>query len=139
MPDIISPVIVDTDVVSFSFKGDTRAAFYDAYLLDKLSYISFQTLAELEQWAIARHWSARRHSALLEFIEERFAVIESSAQLSRHWAEVREHVRQAGRIIQPTDAWIAATALLYGVPVVTHNAADFAPVVGLSIITEVKP
>ena len=136
MPDTVSTIIVDTDVVSFGFKGDTRAALYDPHLVDRLSYISFQTLAELEQWAIARHWGARRHDALMEFIKERFAVLESSPQLCRQWAEVREQVRQAGRVLQPTDAWIAATAVLYGVPLVTHNKDDFAHVPGLTVISE---
>jgi predicted nucleic acid-binding protein len=34
------------------------------------------------------------------------------------------------------DAWIAATAMLYGVPLITHNPADYTAVVGLQIITE---
>jgi tRNA(fMet)-specific endonuclease VapC len=136
MADVIATVIVDTDVISFTFKGDTRAALYAPHLANKLTYISFQTRAELEQWAIARQWGARRHAALLEFIEERFAVIESSSQLCRPWAEVREQVKQAGHLIQPSDAWIAATAVLYGVPLVTHNADDFAQVQNLSVISE---
>jgi predicted nucleic acid-binding protein len=40
-----------------------------------------------------------------------------------------------GRPIQVADAWIAATALLYGIPLVTHNPADFAGVDGLRLIT----
>lgn len=136
MADIIRTVIVDTDVVSYGFKGDTRAKLYDPYLVDRLSYISFQTLAELEQWAIARHWGAERHAALMEFIEERYAVIESSPQLCRQWAEIREQLRQVGRVIAPTDAWIAATAILYGVPLITHNKADVEHVQGLTIISE---
>lgn len=81
MPTTISTLIADTDVVSFIFKGDTRGAAYDAHLADKLAYISFQTAAELEQWAIARNWGARRFADLLEFLDQRFAVIESSPQL----------------------------------------------------------
>lgn len=136
MADLISTAIVDTDVVSYGFKGDTRAALYAPHLADRLSYISFQTLAELEQWTIARHWGARRRDALLEYVKERFAVIESSPQLCRQWAAVREQVRQAGHLIHPSDAWIAATAVLYGVPLITHNADDFARVLGLTIISE---
>ena len=136
MSTSVSMLIVDTDVVSFIFKGDTRGALYDTHLAGKLAYISFQTAAELEQWAIARNWGARKHADLLEFLDQRFAVIESSPQLCRQWAEVREQVRQAGQFIQPADAWIAATAALYGVPLVTHNQADFVAVAGLTIITE---
>jgi predicted nucleic acid-binding protein len=34
------------------------------------------------------------------------------------------------------DAWIAATALEYGLELVTHNAADFQAIAGLRVITE---
>lgn len=47
--------------------------------------------------------------------------------------------RRAGRPIQTADAWIAATALLYGATLVTHNAADFAGVPGLLVVAEESP
>ncbi|HMV48611.1 MAG TPA: hypothetical protein PLD20_33115 [Blastocatellia bacterium] len=37
---------------------------------------------------------------------------------------------------QSSDAWIAAAALLYDVPLVTHNVADFVGITGLTLITE---
>lgn len=38
--------------------------------------------------------------------------------------------------ISAADAWIAATALLYGVPLVTHNRKDFEGIDGLVVISE---
>jgi predicted nucleic acid-binding protein len=40
----------------------------------------------------------------------------------------------AGRRIETADAWIAATALLYDAPLVTHNGSDFLGVPGLRLI-----
>jgi predicted nucleic acid-binding protein len=40
----------------------------------------------------------------------------------------------AGRRIEYADAWIAATALLYGVPLVSHNRSDYLGVPGLKLI-----
>jgi predicted nucleic acid-binding protein len=74
-------VVVDTSVVSFLFRGDTRADRY------------------------------RLHVAC----------------------------RRIGQPIDGADAWIAATALLYGIPVVTHNPGHFARVPGLMVISEVVP
>ena len=139
MSAVIPMLIVDTDVVSYIFKGDTRGASYEAQLSGKLAYISFQTVAELEQWAIRRGWGARKHADLLAFLTSRFAVIESSPQLCRKWAEVREQVRNAGRLIQPADAWIGATAALYGVPLMTNNASDYQGVAGLTTISDSTP
>jgi predicted nucleic acid-binding protein len=49
-------VVVDTDVMSYVFKNDTRAAFYEPHLAGKDLIISFVTFAELQRWAIASNW-----------------------------------------------------------------------------------
>ena len=53
-------VVVDTDVVSYLFKSDTRASLYRPHLDGQLPIISFMSLAELERWTLARGWGARR-------------------------------------------------------------------------------
>jgi len=58
-------VVVDTDVVSFLYKRDTRADLYRPHLDGQLPIISFMTLAELEHWTVARDWGARRRQDLL--------------------------------------------------------------------------
>jgi predicted nucleic acid-binding protein len=40
-----------------------------------------------------------------------------------------------GYRIECADAWIAATALLYDIPLVTHNRTDYRGVPGLNIIS----
>ncbi len=52
------------------------------------------------------------------------------------WAKIQAQARQLGRPVSVGDAWIAATALLYDAPLVTHNPDEFKDVAGLSIITE---
>ena len=59
-------VVIDTDVVSFLFKGDTRAEAYRQHLQSKLLAVSFMTVAELYQWAYVRNWGARRLARLEE-------------------------------------------------------------------------
>jgi predicted nucleic acid-binding protein len=129
-------VIVDTDVASFQFKGDTRSALYTPHLAGTLSAISFMTLAELRQWAIIHKWGKRKQGELMEFITENFVIVDSNEALCFKWAEVKGAVRSVGRHIETADAWVAATALLYAAPLITHNANDFAHVPGLNIITE---
>lgn len=48
--------IVDTDVVSYIYKGDTRGELYENHLSVSLSFISFMTLAELDLWAESHSW-----------------------------------------------------------------------------------
>ncbi len=61
MPDAY---VLDTDVLSYILKGDTRAALYQHYLTNTIVVISFMSVAELEWWAIERKWGAARRIRL---------------------------------------------------------------------------
>jgi predicted nucleic acid-binding protein len=131
----MKPVVVDTDVVSFLFKRDTRFESYLPYLEDREWLISFMTEAELEHWAITANWSPKRIEWLRLFIS-RFAIVPSSHALIIKWAESMAFARKAGRRIETADAWVAATALLYDAPLLTHNKADYLGVPGLRFADE---
>jgi tRNA(fMet)-specific endonuclease VapC len=130
---LISPVLVDTDVVSFIFKGDTRATVYSPLLDNHLTAVSFVTIAELDRWTLGRNWGTARKEKLAEFLHE-FVVIHSTRALCLKWAEVIDNSVRKGHPIDSNDAWIAATALLHGVPLVTNNKAHFLWVEGLTLI-----
>ena len=126
----MKPIVLDTDVVSFLFKADTRAQMYLPQLQDRQWFISFMTEAELEQWALLANWSEKRVVWLRLFLS-RFVVVPSSHDLVLKWAEAMVAARRNGRRIETADAWIAATALLYDAPLLTHNKADDLGVPGL--------
>ena len=128
----MKPVVLDTDVVSFLFKSDTRAQTYLPLLQDRQWFISFMTEAELEQWALLANWSEKRVDWLRLFLSH-FVVVPSSHDLVLKWAEAMVGARRNGRRIETADAWIAATALLYDVPLLTHNKADYLGVPGLQL------
>jgi predicted nucleic acid-binding protein len=65
---------------------------------------------------------------------ERFTVSLASRTLCRTWAEVSDQARRNGRPIQVADAWVAATAVMLGVPLATHNLADYSGVPNLRIL-----
>ena len=131
----MTPVVLDTDVVSFLLKNDSRAQAYLPHLRDRQWLISFMTEAELEQWALLSNWQAKRIDWLRIFLA-RFAIVPSSHDLVRKWAEVMVSARRVGRRLETADAWIAATAVLYDAPLITHNARDYSGVPGLKVITE---
>lgn len=117
-------VLVDTDVVSFLYKQDDRGTFYLPYLSNQLPIISFMTLAELERWTLAGNWGERKRQHLMRYLR-RYTVHPVSALLCRKRAEVIDGARRRGRPIATSDAWIAATAILLDVALLTHNASDF--------------
>jgi predicted nucleic acid-binding protein len=127
-------VVVDTDVVSFLFKNHPIGNRYDPELAERIPLISFMTAAELERWAIQRKWNAPRLHWLHLYLR-RFTVVPSSPDLCRAWAEVMVAAQAAGRRIECADAWIAATAVLYDAPLVTHNRDDYLGVPRLTLIS----
>lgn len=130
----MSRVVVDTDVVSFLFKRDTRAEQYRSHLVGNELIISFMTLAELFRWALARHWGHER-TLQLEAHLRSFAIHPFDPALCRVWAKVSHGAQLRGRPIGVADAWIAATAVLHGIPLVTHNRSHYAGVPGLQLLT----
>lgn len=131
----MKPVVLDTDVASFLFKNDSRAQAYLKHLQDRQWLISFMTEAELEQWALLSNWQAKRIDWLRLFLS-RFVIVPSSRDLVLTWANAMVVSRRMGRRMEAADAWIAATAVLYRAPLITHNAEDYRGVPGLQMITE---
>jgi len=127
--------VVDTDVVSFIFKGDTRAALYQAHLSGLALVISPMTRAELEQWTLERNWGAQRRDAMRAYLRQ-YALAPFDEEMCLRWAEARDSARKNGRPIGTADAWVAAAALLYASPLVTHNRAHYVGVDNLIIISE---
>lgn len=127
-------LLLDTNIVSFVFKGDTRIKTYESHLKDCKLAISFMTVAELFQWAAVRNWGVRR-TRQLEVALQDYVVLPFDVDLCRLWGRIRADCRSSGRPISPQDAWIAATAIRFEIPLVTHNPKDFEPVAGIELIT----
>jgi tRNA(fMet)-specific endonuclease VapC len=128
----MNAVVVDTDVVSFLFKGHSSASLYAADLTGRVLVISFMTLAELERWPIQAQWGEARRNRLQEYLAP-FALMPWDRTLCTVWAKVMTGAQARGFRIDCADAWIAATALLYQVPLVTHNRDDYRGVDGLTV------
>lgn len=128
-------VIVDTDVTSYILKEDSRAELYRPHLLGLPKMISFMTLAELRGWEFQYNWGERRKKKAREFLAD-FAIIYSDEKLCEIWAEIMSDARKKGRPIDKADAWIASVALMFDIPLVTHNRKHFENVTGLQIISE---
>jgi tRNA(fMet)-specific endonuclease VapC len=130
----MSLLLIDTDIASFIFKGSNYANPYLPFLIGQELALSFMTVAELFQWAILRQWGDRRFAQLEQYLLN-YVIIPSDQPLCREWAQVRASQQNAGQIISPQDAWIAATALYYDLPLVTHNIKDFQEIPRLRLIT----
>lgn len=127
-------VLLDTNVVSFLFKGDTRGLAYLPLLAGHSPLLSFMTVVELFQWAGLRKWGTRRIAAL-ELMLTGYALVPADLEMCRIWGRIRASQASVGRVISAQDAWIAATALRHNLPVITHNASDYHGIPNLDVRT----
>ena len=125
-------LVVDTDVFSFVYKGDTRADLYTRHLSGQLPHLAFATVGELYRWALSRRWGSRTVDNLRAAINL-YSVLGYDDQTAWEWARI---MTIKGRPVTANDAWVAAVALRHGLPLVTHNRKHFEPVPGLTIISE---
>ena len=115
------------------FKEKPEARFYESYLVDKEPAVSFMTVAELNLWPLVGAWGRKRINELNEFLSG-FAILPCTDEVCVRWAELTFEARGAGRPISCSDAWIAATASVYGGKLVTHNAKDFGGITSVDVV-----
>ncbi len=132
-----SGVLVDTNVVSYIMRGDTRAKFYVPHLHGKLLAISFITVGEMFYGAEKKSWGEQKRKHL-EATLQRFVVIPYDNEIAWCYARILTERERKGKPINLHDAWIAACALRHDIAIVTHNASDFEDITGLQIITEYR-
>jgi predicted nucleic acid-binding protein len=132
----MATVVVDTNVISFLEKGDTRGALYERHLVGNTLVLSFMSLAELDRWAIARNWGDERKARMAQHLGSTYLIHPFDRALCLEWARVSEMAKKNGKSIATADAWIASTATIHSIALVTHNPKDFDGVPGLKVITE---
>ena len=128
-------ILLDTNIVSYLYRHDSRAELYRPHLEGHEPFISFMTLAELYLWPVRRNWSEARRASFESWIRKRFAVLPFDAALARSWAVLVGDTCR-GRPISLPDSWIAATALHHRLPLVSHNRQHFETIPGLRLVSE---
>ena len=125
--------LLDTNIVSYIVNNHTLAAAYLPRLAGYDWAVSFQTLAELIYGGALAGWGDARWAAL-DAMLARLTVLHSDETVCEEWAAIR--VARRAQPMPVADCWIAATALAFGLELVTHNPADFRGIPGLAVVTE---
>ena len=134
----MSVVLLDTTVASLLHprkRGSEILGRYTAHMEKQTLALSFQSVAELWNWAEAREWGDEARNGLDLFIK-RFLVIPYDYTLAQAWARAMQSSRKEGRRLDSGDCWIAATAMHRRIPLLTHDR-DFLnlPIAGLQVIS----
>ena len=125
-------VVLDSNVVSYIFRGSRQARYYLDRIQGLHPTISFQTLEEIWYGAVSGGWGERRRNQLAIFLGQ-YEVVYPDPQMVEVCARLRAERRLAGREIRTADAWVAATALILDCPLASHDG-DFADIPGLRLI-----
>ncbi len=132
-------ILLDTNVFSYLLRqGDTRASLYRPHIQDRVLMVSFITVGELYYWAERRKWGLER----VRFLEEGIraaSVVPYNLEICKTYAKLKCGLMTPSgshRLVGDNDLWIAACAVRYGIPLVTHNRHHFEGIPGLKIISE---
>jgi tRNA(fMet)-specific endonuclease VapC len=126
-------VLIDTDILSYYFKGDTDVVSNFSKYLDQydLIEISLVTYYEITSGLLAKN--ALKQLALFEdFVNENIVLplTEKSVKIS---AELYSILRQSGNTLDDIDLLIAGVAIENEMILVTNNENHFGRIPGLKI------
>lgn len=82
-------------------------------------------VAELEFGMLRASWGEARRNSLSDFLRKHFEILNQTSDLCSVWAKLRVAAEQKGRHLNGFDDWIAATAVLLEVPLLTNNHKNY--------------
>ncbi len=113
-------ILVDTNVLSYRYGKRPDFEIYRPYLIGKIPAISFVSYGEALRGARCANWSEARVSDLENHLKS-YLLIPGDIQLVRAYAKTQAACKFAGVGIGDNDCWIAATALLHHIPLLTND------------------
>lgn len=132
-----SYVVVDTDVFVWLTRGKAEARRYAPSVEGKRIVLSFATVAELWRGAYALGYSEASRRKLETDIGLT-VVVQPTEPITQEWASLSDEARKLGHPLgqkaQAHDAWVAATARHFGLPLLTNNTKHFTDVTGLDLV-----
>jgi len=122
---------IDTNAYAALTHGDEAATDLIASF-DPL-FMPVVVLGELLYGAGASGRSAENRQNLADFVAE-CSILDITPGVAEQYALLRVQLRAVGRPIPDNDAWIAATCLAAGIPLITRDA-HFAHVPDLEVVS----
>jgi len=130
-------LVVDTDIFIWLTRGKKQAVPYAPLVTGKRMVLSFATVAELWLGAHTQKYGAASKTKLEGDIGLA-VVVPPTNGLTHEWARLTAQARSTGHPLgqkaQAHDAWIAATARFFEIPLLTGNLAHFQGVDGLQLV-----
>lgn len=126
--------MLDTNICIYAMKGSEG---FTPRIPMRQCGISTIVLGELE-YGVSRSQQVQRNRAGLDAFLNAVPVISVEPDVGTHFGRLRALLASQGQLIGINNMWIAAHALSFGVPLITHNRSEFARVPKLVIDTWMK-
>jgi tRNA(fMet)-specific endonuclease VapC len=129
--------LLDTDICSAYLKGNSKVAGRFLQYGGRL-HISAVTAGELFTWVLRANAPSRRQLGLNDLLRD-VVLLDVDRAVAEMFGEVRAELFDKGLVTAEMDLMIAATALVHGLTLVTHNTPDFQHVPGLNMADWLNP
>ena len=123
--------LLDTDICSAYLRGNV--AVFNRFVQHSGGlHISTISLGELYSWAYRSKSSSSLAAGLSDLLSE-ITLLDVNGAVALKFGRVRAALLDRGRPAPEADLFIASTALVHDLTLVTHNVQDFAGVPDLRI------
>jgi tRNA(fMet)-specific endonuclease VapC len=129
----VAKLVIDTNVISYLHRADALGKDYLLLIGGRPAGVTILTLAELHYGISLGGWGDKQRCRL-DAILSTFLVLQAPAVVAEICGNLRAERARVGIPIDLADAWIAATALWYDLPLVTHDR-DLEAIPGLQVLT----
>jgi tRNA(fMet)-specific endonuclease VapC len=132
--------LLDTGIVLLATRAGNASKFIDAQF--GLSASPFRpaicevSVGELLAFANANHWGPKRKAALMEQLKTSLILPISYPGVHQRWANMQSTLQGAGITVGQNDLWIAATASVTGLTVLSTDK-DFKRLVEQGLVQAV--
>ena len=123
--------LIDTDICSAHLRNTPQVTRQFLRNPGCLS-ISVLTLGELLSWTLRAKSPPRHQQSLVSFLAD-VTVVDVDHTIAIRFGEIRAQLLDQGQPVASVDLMIAATGLVHGMTVVTHNVGHFQRVPGLIV------
>jgi predicted nucleic acid-binding protein len=130
-------LLLDTDTCSYYLKNDPGVVGHVMLHYGSLN-VSVITVSELLTWAMRAKAPPERLKGVRDLVKGS-TVLEVTLPVAEKFGEIRASLLDRGLTIGPMDLLNAATALVHGATLVTHNVKDYANIPGLTTDDWVVP
>ena len=129
-------ILLDTDVTSYIIKDLPVASAFRPAIFGKRVAISFMTIAEIHEGICRSNWGDNKKRKIVGGLQL-FVILPFTVNVCEIWGRIRAERKQ--QPISVGDAWIAATAVAYQLPLLTNNGKHFHGIPELNLLQVPMP